>query len=90
MNIQNIISNKFDLNWSTSFSYMSFTLSVTNKPFQVSVVMLNVIMLNIVALKIRLDLKNGENVDQPEEEDVVFEPVWLKVRSVKGESGALL
>jgi hypothetical protein len=58
MNIQNIISNKFDLNWSTSFSYMSFMLSVTNKPFQLSVVMLNVIMLNIVALKIRLDLIN--------------------------------
>jgi hypothetical protein len=52
--------------------------------------MLNVIMLNIVAPKIRLEWKNWKSVDQPEEEDVVFEPVWLKVRPVKGESGALL
>ena len=59
-------------------------------PFQARVVMLNVIMLNIVAPKIRLEWKNWKSVDQPEEEDVVFEPVWLKIRSVKGESGALL
>jgi hypothetical protein len=52
--------------------------------------MLNVIMLNIVAPKIRLEWKIWKSVDQPEEEDVVFEPVWLKVRPVKGESGALL
>jgi hypothetical protein len=40
-----------------SLCSMSFMLSITNKPFMLSVIMLNVMMLNVVAPKNQLTMR---------------------------------
>ncbi len=48
MSNQNIISNKFDLNWSTTFSYIMLN------DIKLSIIMLNDIMMSIIMLSVTM------------------------------------